>query len=203
MSIQFSVIGLEQVMQKLENTSPKKQRQAYRAAARSGMRSVRREVQNNAAKIDNPGTPNSIARNVAIRAMPRRKLRQAGGSRFDIGISVGILGGARRYADSAENRRKGRAGQAYQTGGSSKNPGGDTWYWRLVEFGRAGFTIRSKSVNGRPSSLYNPQTGQNFGRRVGPVAAKPIMGRTLQQRTNQVMNDLMNRIEIIIQRTAK
>ena len=48
---------------------------------------------------------------------------------------VGVLGGARQYANTRENVRKGRAGQSYRTDGDKGNPGGDTWYWRLLEFG--------------------------------------------------------------------
>jgi HK97 gp10 family phage protein len=50
-------------------------------------------------------------------------------------MRIGVLGGARNLADNRANRRKGVAGKKVATEGSSSNPGGDTWYWRLVEFG--------------------------------------------------------------------
>jgi len=44
---------------------------------------------------------------------------------------VGVKGGARKpYANSARNRRSGKAGGTYQTQGS-------TYYWRFLEFGTA------------------------------------------------------------------
>lgn len=48
---------------------------------------------------------------------------------------VGVLGGARQYATTRENVRRGRAGQFYSTGGDTGNPGGDTFHWRFLEFG--------------------------------------------------------------------
>lgn len=41
---------------------------------------------------------------------------------------VGVRGGARRYANTKRNARKGRAGKEYQTAGN-------TYYWRFIEFG--------------------------------------------------------------------
>ncbi|OPZ07460.1 MAG: hypothetical protein BWZ07_03320 [Alphaproteobacteria bacterium ADurb.BinA280] len=44
---------------------------------------------------------------------------------------MGVKGGARKpYANSARNRRSGKAGGTYQTQGS-------TYYWRFLEFGTA------------------------------------------------------------------
>ena len=43
--------------------------------------------------------------------------------------------GSKSYADTTENKRMGRVGKSYKTGGDKDNPGGDTWYWRLIEFG--------------------------------------------------------------------
>ncbi|MNN92971.1 hypothetical protein D3C81_2113340 [compost metagenome] len=53
-----------------------------------------------------------------------------------------MLGGARQYAGTAANRRKGRVGETYKTGGSASNPGGDTWYWRMLEFGTSRMAAR-------------------------------------------------------------
>lgn len=41
---------------------------------------------------------------------------------------VGVRGGARRYANTKRNVRKGRAGKEYTTAGN-------TYYWRFKEFG--------------------------------------------------------------------
>ena len=39
------------------------------------------------------------------------------------------------YANTAANRRQNRVGQSYATAGSKENPGGDTFYFRFLEFG--------------------------------------------------------------------
>ena len=41
---------------------------------------------------------------------------------------VGVRGGAKRYANTKRNVRKGRAGKEYKTDGN-------TYYWRFIEFG--------------------------------------------------------------------
>ena len=50
-------------------------------------------------------------------------------------MRVGVRGGAMSYANTKENVRKGKIGKKYLTPGDKTNPGGDTWYWRLVEVG--------------------------------------------------------------------
>lgn len=49
--------------------------------------------------------------------------------------TVGVRGGAKRYANTKRNRRKGRAGQEYVTAGN-------TYYWRFLEFGTAKMAAR-------------------------------------------------------------
>ncbi|WP_290614746.1 HK97-gp10 family putative phage morphogenesis protein [Arsukibacterium sp. UBA3155] len=198
----FKITGLNDALKRMANTSPKQQGKAYRSAARSSMLPVRNAVRNGARRVDNPATNRSIAANVAVRSMPRRKLRSAGGRVGDIGISVGILGGARQYAETKENRRKGRAGQTYKTGGSRTNPGGDTWYWRLIEFGRSAFKTGTNSVTGKRVNLFNPVTGSNFGFRVKGVPAKAFMQPALPKNINSVMDRLAKRLTAIINKSA-
>jgi hypothetical protein len=59
-------------------------------------------------------------------------------------MRVGVRGGAKRYKDTKENRGRQRVGRKYATGGDKSNPGGDTWYWRFVEFGVPAHAIREK-----------------------------------------------------------
>ncbi|WP_423186777.1 HK97-gp10 family putative phage morphogenesis protein [Alishewanella sp. d11] len=191
--------GLDEAIKKLESTDPKKQLKNYRAAARSAMLPLRNAVRKSAQQIDDPSTSRSIAKNVAIRSVNKRKLKQAGG---DVGASVGIAGGARQYADSKENRRKGRAGQTYETGGSKTNPGGDTWYWRLIEFGRSAFTTGKSSITGKRVNLFNPVTGKNYGYKVKGVTARSFMRPALPQNINQVMDRFAKRIKQIIDKSA-
>lgn len=190
----FKISGLDEALKKLSATSPKQQRQAYRAAARTAMLPVKNTVKASARQFDNPQTGKSVAKNVALRSMNRKKIRAAGGSRNDIGISVGILGGAKQSAASKENKRSGTAAKA--------NPGGDTWYWRLVEFGRSGFSTKLNPRTGRKVSLFNPQTGSNFGTRVKSVSAKPFMRPALPKSRSEVIDRLAKRINYIINKAA-
>lgn len=198
----IKIKSLDETIKRLQATDPKRQLGAYRAAARSAMLPLRNAIRASAQQFDNPETTNSIAKNVAVRSMSRQKLRQAGGNAGDVGASVGIAGGARQYADSKENRRKGRAEQRYETGGSKTNPGGDTWYWRLIEFGRRAFTTGTSSITGKRVNLFNPSTGKNFGYKVKGTAARPFMRPALPQNINQVIDRLAKRLKNIIDKSA-
>lgn len=133
MADEFELHGADEVMRKLRELTPRLQKKELRAAARKSMNIVRDAARAKARQIDDPKTAESIAKNIAVQESSRRS-RAIGG----VVMRVGVRGGARQYANTRENARKGRAGQTYATGGSKGNPGGDTWYWRLVEFGRNG-----------------------------------------------------------------
>lgn len=128
----FKIQGLDQAVARMRALPVKLQRRGLQRAARAGLGLVRTAVREGAGRIDDPETAESISRNVAIRVNRKRSKAEGG-----LVMSVGIRGGARSYANTTVNRRKGRAGKAYPTAGSKSNPGGDTWYWRLVEFGTA------------------------------------------------------------------
>ena len=54
--------------------------------------------------------------------------------------------------------RKGRAGKSYNTAGDKGNPGGDTWYWRFLEFGTehmAARPILRPAMNGVDTDVIN------------------------------------------------
>lgn len=94
---------------------------AGRSAAGKAMRIVTDAAKANAGRIDDPATARQISRNIAQR-FSSKFARQTG----DIMIRVGVLGGARDYSAYGE----------LGTGRSaSENPGGDTFYWRFLEFG--------------------------------------------------------------------
>lgn len=129
----FEIQGADELMRKLREIAPRLQKRELRAAARKSMNIVRDAARAKARQIDDPGTAESIAKNIVTQENARRS-RAVGG----VVMRVGVRGGAKQYANTRDNARKGRAGKSYATGGSKKNPGGDTWYWRLVEFGRNG-----------------------------------------------------------------
>lgn len=130
--ISFSLSGVDSLLKKLASVNHDIKYKGGRSALRKSAKLVETALKANASKIDDPVSVKNISKNVAIRWSSRR-FRSTG----DLMFRVGILGGASSYADSRENRRKGRAGQQYSTGGDKSNPGGDTWHWRLIEFGTA------------------------------------------------------------------
>lgn len=88
------------------------QRSIARRSTAKGIRLIRDRVRANAAKIDDPKTKNNISKNVHVQWAPRLAKAEQGAA-FRVGIRGGGLG-------RLENEQ---------------NPGGDTYYWRFLEFG--------------------------------------------------------------------
>lgn len=97
---------------------------------RKGANLVRDAAKANAKRLDDPATAEDIAANIAVRTSSSYYRRTG-----DVMFRVGVRGGAATYANDRWNRAKRRAGKTYRTDGSKGNPGGDTWYWRFLEFG--------------------------------------------------------------------
>jgi HK97 gp10 family phage protein len=116
----------------LSAMNEKVQKKTARKAAYAAMQIVRKAAVANAKEIDNPDSPRAVWKNITVQNSPRQGRRVGG-----IVMRVGVKGGARQYAQTKSNVRKGRAGKTYRTLGDKGNPGGDTWYWRFVEFGTA------------------------------------------------------------------
>ena len=115
-----------QLAEKLKQLDDKVAQRAMRAAGYRAMSEVRDTAKANAP--DNPDTEASIAKNIVVRQMSKR-----GTGENALGWRVGVLGGA-----------KGAAEKSGEIAGSGKsNPGGDTFYWRFIEFG---FTHKSGKV---------------------------------------------------------
>lgn len=127
--------GLDGVINRMRQLSnPRKQKNAATRAARKAMAVVRKEAVANAKRLDDKETGERIWKNITIKPSKTK-------NGFVL-MRVGVRGGARSYAATRENVRSGRVGQQYATAGSSGNPGGDTWYWRLIETGRSGVPAR-------------------------------------------------------------
>lgn len=122
--------GLAEVIEAMERVSLDVDR-TMRTALRAGARTIMNEAKAGASRIDDPATAENIAANITTRNFSKGTEDRMGGT----GVQIGIKGGAREYANTKLNRRKGRVDAQYATGGSRGNPGGDTWYWRLLEFG--------------------------------------------------------------------
>lgn len=106
------ITGLKELKEKLKKVSDDMINKGGRSALRSAANVIRKEAQINAAKIDDPTTPERIADNLVVR-WDRKNFRKTGNPSF----KVGIMGGAK--SDGKQKQGK----------------GGDTFYWRFLEFG--------------------------------------------------------------------
>jgi HK97 gp10 family phage protein len=125
--------GLAEVQKKLRLLPQRVGNNAMRRALRKGGNVIRDQVRANARQLDDPETARSIAKNVVVQGGGRRREKQAGGPM----MRVGVMGGA-----------KSKRGKASGSG----NPGGDTWYWRLLEFGTSKMRARPFFRNAIASS---------------------------------------------------
>lgn len=117
----FEINGLAELKAKLRKLPPRIGLNATRRALRKGANVIRDKARRNAASVNDPRTPEDIAKNIVVQGGGRRREKQVGGPL----MRVGVLGGAKA--------RKG--GGTFSVGGSKTNPGGDTFYWRFLEFG--------------------------------------------------------------------
>ena len=124
-SFDFELKGTEQLILKLKGLSNDLKYKGGRAALRKAANLVRNAGIQNAGGVNDPKTPEEIAKNIVVR-WSSKTFKNTG----DLAFRVGVLGGARQdsqaYKDIGVYKGKGKA-----------NPGGDTFYWRFVEFGTA------------------------------------------------------------------
>lgn len=128
--VAFDLEGLDELRDKLQKLAADAQYRGGRSALRKAAELVAVKARENALRINDPQSETEIAKNIAFR-WDGRHFKQSGDMKF----RIGVLGGARRYAESRRNTRSGRAGESYGVGGDKTNPGGDTFYWRYLEFG--------------------------------------------------------------------
>lgn len=132
---QNEIEGLDGVVEKFRAIGNQRNRKnATTRAARKAMAIVRKQAVANAKAIDDPETAERIWKNIATRAGKTGKEM--------VLMRVGVRGGAQQYAATKANVRAGRAGRTYNTGGDKKNPGGDTWHFRLLELGTSKMAAR-------------------------------------------------------------
>jgi HK97 gp10 family phage protein len=114
-SVKFSILGIEDIEMKLRAVSLDARFTGGRNALRKAAIALSEKVRDNSSRVDNPLTKRSIPANVTVRW--NRKRFDSTGS---FGYRVGIRGGA-----GGNKPSEALAG----------NPGGDTRYWRHLEFG--------------------------------------------------------------------
>lgn len=127
---EFDIQGLDGVIAQMRKAGGAVTGKITRSAVRKGAVVVRNAARRGWQQVDREGTPNSIAKNVAVQ-FAGRTFRQTG----DVMFRVGIRGGAKQYANNVANRRKRQVGKEYKTGGS-------TFYWRFLELGTSSIPAR-------------------------------------------------------------
>lgn len=138
--VQVTLKGVGELNAKLQRLSKDVQFKGGRSALRAGALEIAAQVRANATAINDPKTAEEISKNVAVRFSPKT-FSETG----NLKMRVGILGGARapagsKQARATERRRNRKGGASLEdlgeiAGKGSNNPGGDTYYWRFVEFG--------------------------------------------------------------------
>lgn len=152
-SVEVSLTGLESLLGKMEAVSEVTRNKAGRFALRKAANIIRDRARSNASRVDDPLTKEAIHKNI-VASFSSKQFRRTG----DLSFRVGVMGGARQYANTKANVRKGRAGKTYKTSGDKGNPGGDTWYWRFLEFGTEHTSARPilrPAMNGVDNDVIN------------------------------------------------
>lgn len=117
----WNITQYDSVIQVMRELPVELRGRAGRSAAGKAMQIVTDAARSGFFALDDPSTFEQISKNV-VQRFGSKYARQTG----DIMIRVGVLGGARNYSAYGE----------ITTGKStSGNPGGDTFYWRFLEFG--------------------------------------------------------------------
>ncbi|HOW93278.1 MAG TPA: HK97 gp10 family phage protein [Mycolicibacterium fallax] len=143
------ITGAPDLLNRLSALPDKLQKKGAVRASRKAMRVALNAAKATARQFDVEESAERIWRNIAIQNASRQGRREGG-----VVMRLGVMGGARAYANTRENRRKGRVGGTYRVGGSKNNPGGDTWYWRFLELGRTGMAKQEFLV---PAVMENAQ----------------------------------------------
>lgn len=125
-----NVKGLDDLLKKMNALPDRLKRRAIVRSARKGANIIRDKARLNAQRFDDKETAESIAKNTVVSYSSRASKRLNA-----IVMRIGVMGGAKQYANTKANVRAKRAGKTYKTLGDKSNPGGDTWYWRFLEFG--------------------------------------------------------------------
>lgn len=105
-----SLKGLDDVLKRMENMRVGTKNKHIRKALRKAMVPIRDQAKENAKGIDDPESKEKIWRNIQIQS---GKTKNKGEMKY----SVGVKGGAK------------------EKGNKKRGPGGDTFYFRFIEFG--------------------------------------------------------------------
>lgn len=120
MQVTTSITGTEVIVRRLRQLPERVGRNAMRRALRKGANVIRDIARTNAKNLDDNLTREAIWKNIATQGGGRRMEKRVGGP----AMRVGVLGGAK------------------QGKGDPSAPGGDTFYWRFLEFGTSEIAAR-------------------------------------------------------------
>jgi HK97 gp10 family phage protein len=112
LEVEGTLQGIDELVLKLRLVNDDMQFKSGRFALRKAGKILETAIIGEMMRIDKESTREAIWRNVKLRFAPRRFKRTG-----DLSFRIGILGGAKSRQQNA------------------KNPGGDTFYWRFLEFG--------------------------------------------------------------------
>lgn len=115
MAVEFKIEGLDGVLRKMRELSPKLQKKGLVSAMRKGANIVRDDARARAKQFDDPSTPRPIWKEIVTRNNSRRGRKEGG-----VVMQVGVRGGARNPGGSAN---------------ASNDNASSVWYWRFLEFG--------------------------------------------------------------------
>lgn len=118
--VEFKIEGLDALQKRLNAASDTLRRKAGRTALRKGANVIVAAARLKVSQNDDLDTPQNIAKNVFAQ-WNNRRFKTTG----DLAFRIGVRGGAKNKAGS----------DSFKIGGNRNNPGGDTWYWRFLEFG--------------------------------------------------------------------
>lgn len=114
---EFKIEGLDGVLRKMRELSPKIQKKVLVKAVRAGANIIRDDARSRAKQFDDPQSSEKIWKEIVTKVNTRRGRREGG-----VVMQVGVRGGAKT-----------------DKGGQETSP---IWYWRLIEFGTSKMAAR-------------------------------------------------------------
>lgn len=171
MSEQFGLQGVEALTAKFGAINYDVKFKGGRFALRKAANIIVKAAKQGALSIDDPKTSEKIYKNLVTR-FGKRRFKATG----DLQFRVGVLGGAQSKGKA--KKRKGRIAPTLSdlgeiAGQGKNNPGGDTFYWRFIEFG-----------------------GEN-------TTAHPFMRPALENNTGKATNEFISQYKKSIDRAIK
>lgn len=160
--------GLDDLLAKLQQLPDRIGNNAMRRSLRKGANVIKQAAVTKARALDDPQTGDAIYKNITVQGAGRKREQQEGGPM----MRVGVLGGARKQklSKSGEYSKRRRQRLGIQSldqlgeiaGAGAGNPGGDTFYWRFLEFG-------TSKMKAKP--FMRPAMNENDGAAFNAIAA--------------------------------